>query len=89
MATIDTNIWGAEEDWVDIVNNYGSDVPVEERIQYASLDSSSASTFENYILAGKVRANNPIDQSLCYGALGDKMPLSNISNTAGAVGWRS
>lgn len=86
---VNEQIWGAKEDWKDIINNYAAAVPVEERIQYASLDPSSASTFENYILAGKIRANNPIDQSLCYGALGDKMPLSNISNTAGAVGWRN
>lgn len=85
---VNEQIWGAKEDWKDIINNYAAAVPVEERIQYASLDPSSASTFENYILAGKIRANNSIDQSLCYGALGDKMPLSNISNTAGVVGWR-
>lgn len=85
---VNEQIWGAKADWVDFINNYAASVPVEERIQYASLDHSSVSTFENYILAGKIRVGTPIDQSLCYGALGDKMPLSNISNTAGAVGWR-
>lgn len=89
MAEIDKTIWGDEEDWVDIISNYDSGVPVKERIQYASLDSTDASTIENYILAHKINTSQPIDQSLCYGALGDKMPLSNISNTAGAVGWRN
>lgn len=86
---VNENIWGRSQNWVDIINNYGEDVPVKERIQYASLDDESASTFENYILAGKIGTSEPIEQSLCYGALGDKMPLSNISNTAGAVGWRN
>lgn len=89
MAEIKTDIWGAEEDWVDVITNYGADVPVKDRVQYASLDDESASTFENYILAGKIRVGKPIDQSLCYAGLGDKMPLSNISNTAGCVGWRN
>ena len=86
---VNENIWGRQQNWVDIINNYGEDVPVSERIQYASLDEESASTFENYILANKIGTYEPIEQSLCYGALGDKMPLSNISNTAGAVGWRN
>lgn len=86
MSEINTNIWGTSENWKDAVN-YANDVPDKEKIQYASVDGTTW-TMYNYVAGGRVNARQALDQSLCYGALGKDMPLSNIVNTAGAVGWR-
>lgn len=85
---VNEQIWGAKEDWVDIAN-YDVDVPVKDRVQFTSIDGENATPIKTYISNGNIGTRQVMDQSLCYGALGNKMPLSNILNMAGIVGWRT
>lgn len=88
MSVIDTTIWGNEEDWISVVN-YDPDVPVKDQVQFTSIDGENSTPIKTYISNGNIGTRQVMDQSLCYGALGNKMPLSNIVNMAGVVGWRT
>lgn len=88
MAEINTNVWGEQEDWVDVSSYYeDNQAPLKDRIQWASYDGEHDNIYGFIHGAETLEPNTPIDNSISYCGLGFESPLSHITYFRGQQGY--
>lgn len=76
MSVINTDVWGTESNWVNIVT-YNQSATDNDKAKWLSYNGSDTTLYD-YLHSDRVTENEDIDNSISYCGLGTASPYNNL-----------